>query len=963
MNSVKWWNELDVWIRALAQGESKSALVHLLDYKRENGKLNLLITDGVIAICAKVPDQMNTQTIRPNTRIIITGCVIEGNSVQGEYATWVSDAQDKSFGSNAKMFQWNSLQINDDNKLIELMKRHNIDSTGQVCSLSKQTVHFINATDNIIQNYMANENNSFLMNKIYTNIENEKPQDIKQILMELIELHFINGKFIVATLVASMIRNDLFGIGMRHIACELLMYLNDGYMIERCSGSFFQISKKKGSRHPIFHLMGCDQFVLFTEYFSPENNLRMMIKIFEKMTTFEMLENHHVFVSSQNKFSRQTYKNKNIYGPNICWKRMMERTIINTIDNKKPVKSAREIFSHKIMSISIKDADINLWSLYLSTCCGEYYKITADELQYFICVMKEYYCNDVSKDEKIKSNEEVYSNMIQAFEGLKCSLKRIAFKPMVEGQNIVNVCLNVLKIVLNVLNHQFTQYRNYNQVFIQEYVIPLIVVLLQVYDGLLLKSKSQIVCDSLLKTQKFSNAEFTLSIAIMQLSMQIYTGIKMQFYPKMEYPELNIICINVWIHSLHSKMPTIIQQAAILIAHQVAQQETQRTQINPFKFLQKLRNRAVSERNKNYKCHSYNIQENTQENTQENKENKNEDNDENDYEMENLQNNESESESETETEYETELEKELAKCGYSMTLAPIGIGASCNVYRISDKNVISYAAKVIDKCVTDYKNNDDKDNGYIQKKQKKRDDLIERERYFFSIFKQNPNDHILKCIDIIETEENVIFIYEYANGRDLHMYMDDKLNEGVYPFCLDDVRNIMKQAILGVMSMHQNGIIHKDLKLSNLFVFIKNNKELRIKIGDFGLCEKIEIKDSKYKNITLSAYCGTKYYWPPEIIKHENYDKKADIWTLGIICYQLLFAKYPFASDQDSIEKAFNNIQHPKPILSYYDQSIGSAIAFCKQCLVKDPKERKNICQSMKHDFFNDKLNDNKCFV
>eukprot|EP01084_Bolivina_argentea_P308598 533672_1 len=936
LNCVTWWNQLDDWISALARGERKCALVHVLDCKRDkadNGQLILCITDDKIFIYAKVPNTLNTQRIQSNTRIILTGCSIEENYVICDYAQWVSDAIDKSFGVNSKHFQ---LQINDDNKLIELMKRHNIDSTGQISSLSKPTINFINAADNIIQNHMPKENNSFLMNIMYKNIANEATQDIKQILSELSELDFMNGKFIISTLLCSCIRNDLYGTGTRNVANDLLMHLNDGYLIEQCIGAYLQIKVPKGSKHPIFYLYSTDELLNFATYWTVQNTQRWEIAVHLKMNLFEMGENHHTFVSMQDNFSRNTWGNKNIYGFCISHKRLIERKIIN-IPHVQGLISIREFISNKRITEPIDEANIKLWSDQLITCYGQYNKPTTDELKYFISLIT-YYCNNVRLSKPI---EEGYETVINAFKALKYGLKRFLFDEKFEGKNIKVLCDDLLVLVLGAIN-----YEKNSKICTNKHGIQLVTMILQVYDRLLIKSKSEIIRVSLLNIYKFRDGPYPISSVIMDSVMQFIRS-------NIQDPELNIQCINVMLHSVHQKMDPRIQQSATDVVRKYLYNYK-----DPISSLKQWKRYHCNQRDSNI-YNSY-----SKDNKQENKENKNEDNDESDTEMENLENEKKCDESDTTaTEYETELEKELAKCGYSMTLAPIGIGASCNVYRISDKNVISYAAKVIDKCVTDYKNNDDKDNGYIQKKQKKRDDLIERERYFFSIFKQNPNDHILKCIDIIETEENVIFIYEYANGRDLHMYMDDKLNEGVYPFCLDDVRNIMKQAILGVMSMHQNGIIHKDLKLSNLFVFIKNNKELRIKIGDFGLCEKIEIKDSKYKNITLSAYCGTKYYWPPEIIKHENYDKKADIWTLGIICYQLLFAKYPFASDQDSIEKAFNNIQHPKPILSYYDQSIGSAIAFCKQCLVKDPKERKNICQSMKHDFFNDKLNDNKCFV
>ena len=86
--------------------------------------------------------------------------------------------------------------------------------------------------------------------------------------------------------------------------------------------------------------------------------------------------------------------------------------------------------------------------------------------------------------------------------------------------------------------------------------------------------------------------------------------------------------------------------------------------------------------------------------------------------------------------------------------------------------------------------------------------------------------------------------------------------------------------------MHENNIIHRDLKLENILIDTSN---LNIKLIDFGFAIKI----SNQKKLTI--FCGTPSYMCPEIVKKiEYFGKPADIWALGILLYVMLYGKFPF---------------------------------------------------------------------
>lgn len=108
----------------------------------------------------------------------------------------------------------------------------------------------------------------------------------------------------------------------------------------------------------------------------------------------------------------------------------------------------------------------------------------------------------------------------------------------------------------------------------------------------------------------------------------------------------------------------------------------------------------------------------------------------------------------------------------------------------------------------------------------------------------------------------------------------------------------MYQLIDAINYLHKSGIVHRDLKPENILIVKNINDEIiNIKITDFGL-SKIITPDQK---IDGREFCGTVVYVSPEICCRKPYGKEVDIWSAGVIFYQLLFRQLPFVGfDQAS---------------------------------------------------------------
>ncbi|XP_020285437.1 serine/threonine-protein kinase polo isoform X2 [Pseudomyrmex gracilis] len=154
-----------------------------------------------------------------------------------------------------------------------------------------------------------------------------------------------------------------------------------------------------------------------------------------------------------------------------------------------------------------------------------------------------------------------------------------------------------------------------------------------------------------------------------------------------------------------------------------------------------------------------------------------------------------------------------------------------------------------------------------------------------------------------------------------------------------ETRYFMKQILEGVHYLHKNKIIHRDLKLGNLFL----NDDLQVKIGDFGLATKLVHEGERKKTV-----CGTPNYIAPEVLTKVGHSFEADVWSIGCIMYTLLVGKPPF--ETSSLKETYARIKMVQyKVPQHISKPAGNMVANMLQLY---PSKRPSVNKLMKDVFF-----------
>ena len=197
-----------------------------------------------------------------------------------------------------------------------------------------------------------------------------------------------------------------------------------------------------------------------------------------------------------------------------------------------------------------------------------------------------------------------------------------------------------------------------------------------------------------------------------------------------------------------------------------------------------------------------------------------------------------------------------------------------------------------------------------------------------SLHKSLVHDNIIRLYDQLEDNSRIYLVLEYASKSDLFHYIQSNKRIQESEAC-----KIFVEVCLAVKHMHDNGIIHRDIKPENILLSDNN----QIKICDLGW--------SAYCDEPRKTFCGTLDYMSPEILEGLSYSFPSDIWSLGILLYELLHGKAPF-NEMSNKDKTNAVINKNYPI----NKNISiAAKKLIHKILSYNPKNRPDIIEILKN--------------
>ena len=245
--------------------------------------------------------------------------------------------------------------------------------------------------------------------------------------------------------------------------------------------------------------------------------------------------------------------------------------------------------------------------------------------------------------------------------------------------------------------------------------------------------------------------------------------------------------------------------------------------------------------------------------------------------------------------------------------------AKCYEFTCSENKKI-FAAKVVAK------------SGLVKSRAKQK--LISE----IKIHKSLHHPQIVAFEHYFEDTENVYILLEMCQNQTLNELLKrrKRLTE-------IEVQCYIVQLIKALKYLHSHRVIHRDLKLGNLFL----TEKMELKVGDFGLATKLDFEGERKRTV-----CGTPNYIAPEILDGKTgHSYEVDIWSLGVIIYTLIIGKPPFETrDVKTTYKRIKMNAYTFPESAIISEAAKNLIS---QILVLDPGKRPTLDQILTHDFFN----------
>ena len=238
-----------------------------------------------------------------------------------------------------------------------------------------------------------------------------------------------------------------------------------------------------------------------------------------------------------------------------------------------------------------------------------------------------------------------------------------------------------------------------------------------------------------------------------------------------------------------------------------------------------------------------------------------------------------------------------------------------------------------------------------------------------SILRELNHKNIVKLEDVKITKKHYYLVMEYCNGGSLSDCLKKYQEKNGSPFSIEIVQYLMRQIIEGMKYIHNKNIIHRDLKLDNILVHFNKEEDKKnlnmmkaiIKIIDFGFATHMT-----KENLCFSTL-GSPINMDPNILKKlaekragvddgnfVGYDQKADIWSLGTLCYEMIIGKSAF--DSETLLELVQKVESGSyKIPTHLSKEV---VSFLNGCLQYNSQKRLSCNELARHHFLTKNIKD-----
>ncbi|EPY39260.1 serine/threonine-protein kinase a [Angomonas deanei] len=202
-------------------------------------------------------------------------------------------------------------------------------------------------------------------------------------------------------------------------------------------------------------------------------------------------------------------------------------------------------------------------------------------------------------------------------------------------------------------------------------------------------------------------------------------------------------------------------------------------------------------------------------------------------------------------------------------------------------------------------------------------------------------DHfaIIKYFEDFIEENFMLIIMEFADAGDLNMQIKQRARDNYSYFEEHEVGYTFVQLAMAVDHIHRRRMLHRDIKGANVMLMTSGI----IKLGDFGFSHKYE---GTVSDKVASTFCGTPYYLAPEQWNHQRYSKKADVWAMGILLFEMMALRRPYVGQgMRALAEAVRSNTRDCEIPPQYSKYLKE---LCMIMLQPDPNKRPSCAELFK---------------